>query len=275
LSSAVETERAQSRGTAELPSPARPVISLDHIHKTYHMGDVEVHALRGISLTIKEGEFVAIMGASGSGKSTTMNLIGCLDRPSRGTYILDGQDVSRLTKDERADIRNHKIGFVFQGFNLLSRTSAIENVELPLLYSGIPSAERHQRAISALAAVGLAGREQNHPNQLSGGQQQRVAVARALVNRPAIILADEPTGNLDSRTSVEVMDIFQRLNRDQGITLVLVTHERDIAEYAKRIVVFKDGKINRDEYLAQSRDAAEELKSLPAIIDDDDDDDDE
>jgi putative ABC transport system ATP-binding protein len=213
------------------------------------------------------------MGASGSGKSTTMNIIGCLDRPTRGTYVLDGQDVSRLSKDERADIRNNKIGFVFQGFNLLSRTSAIENVELPLLYSGVPSVERHERAMSALASVGLSGREQNHPNQLSGGQQQRVAVARALVNRPAIILADEPTGNLDSRTSVEVMDIFQRLNREKGITLVLVTHERDIAEYAKRVVVFKDGKINRDEYLAESRDAAEELRNLPPVIDDDDDDD--
>lgn len=275
MSSAVETERAESRDTAELPSTARPVISLDHIHKIYRMGDVEVHALRGISLTIREGEFVAIMGASGSGKSTTMNIIGCLDRPTRGSYILDGQDVSQLSKDERADIRNSKIGFVFQGFNLLSRTSAIENVELPLLYSGVSAAERHERAMEALASVGLAGREQNHPNQLSGGQQQRVAVARALVNRPAIILADEPTGNLDSRTSVEVMDIFQRLNRDHGITLVLVTHEMDIAEYAKRIVVFKDGKINRDEYLVQSRDAAEELKHLPVLIDDDDDDDDQ
>lgn len=272
MSSAVETERAESRDTAELPATARPVISLDHIHKIYRMGDVEVHALRGISLTIREGEFVAIMGASGSGKSTTMNIIGCLDRPTRGQYILDGQDVSQLSKDERADIRNQKIGFVFQGFNLLSRTSALENVELPLLYSGVSAAERHERAMAALASVGLGGREQNHPNQLSGGQQQRVAVARALVNRPAIILADEPTGNLDSRTSVEVMEIFQRLNRDQGITLVLVTHEMDIAEYAKRVVVFKDGKINRDEYLSESRDAAEELRNLPAVIEDDDDD---
>src|SRR4029078_13714862 len=186
----------------QLPE-AEPVIKLDHIHKTYTMGDVEVHALRGVSLTINEGEFVAIMGASGSGKSTTMNILGCLDRPTRGHYILDGQDVSEMSKDERADIRCQKIGFVFQGFNLLSRTSALENVELPMLYAGVDSAERKQRAIDALAAVGLSGREQNHPNQWSGGQQQRVAVARALVNNPALILADEPTGNLDSRTSVE------------------------------------------------------------------------
>jgi putative ABC transport system ATP-binding protein len=236
------------------------------------MGDVEVHALRGVTLTISEGEFVAIMGASGSGKSTTMNIIGCLDQPTKGKYVLDGQDVSRMSKDERADIRNTKIGFVFQGFNLLSRTSALENVELPMLYAGLSTAERHSRAQTALKAVGLAGREQNHPNQLSGGQQQRVAIARALVNRPKIILADEPTGALDSRTSVEVMDIFQRLNREQGITLVLVTHEHDIAEYAKRIIIFKDGKINRDYPVTEQRDAAEELKLLPEITDDDDDD---
>ncbi len=253
--------------------PARTVIQLDHIHKVYKMGDVEVHALRGVTLTVGEGEFVAIMGASGSGKSTMMNIIGCLDKPNKGKYILDGQDVSRMSKDERADIRNGKIGFVFQGFNLLARTSALENVELPLLYAGLSTAERHKRAQAALKSVGLAGREQNHPNQLSGGQQQRVAIARALVTRPKIILADEPTGALDSRTSVEVMDIFQRLNREQGITLVLVTHEHDIAEYAKRVVIFKDGKINRDYPIAEQRDAAEELKLLPEIVDDDDDDD--
>jgi putative ABC transport system ATP-binding protein len=246
-----------------------PVIQLSHVHKIYHMGDVEVHALRGISLTVNQGEFVAIMGASGSGKSTTMNIIGCLDRPTRGTYILDDQDVSELSKDERADIRNRKIGFVFQGFNLLSRTSALENVELPMLYSNVGTAERHQRAMEALTAVGLAGREYNHPNQLSGGQQQRVAIARALVNRPALILADEPTGNLDSRTSVEVMDIFQKLNREQGITLVLVTHETDIAEYADRVVIFKDGKIKSDYRVTNRRNASEELKLLPAIMDDD------
>ena len=253
---------------AQLPE-ARPVIQLDHIHKTYTMGDVEVHALRGVSLTIREGEFVAIMGASGSGKSTTMNILGCLDRPTRGTYILDGEDVSQLSKDERADIRCQKIGFVFQGFNLLSRTSALENVELPMLYLGVDTAMRHQRAMEALAAVGLSGREQNHPNQLSGGQQQRVAVARSLVNNPALILADEPTGNLDSRTSVEMMEIFQRLNRERGITLVLVTHEHDIAQYAQRVVVFKDGKIKSDQPVMDQRDAAEELKSMPAIDEED------
>ena len=244
---------------------ARPVIQLDHIHKTYTMGDVDVLALRGVSLTIKEGEFVAIMGASGSGKSTMMNIIGCLDRPTKGTYILDGQDVSELSKDERADIRCQKIGFIFQGFNLLSRTSALENVELPMLYAGVPTAQRDERAMEALTAVGLAGREQNHPNQLSGGQQQRVAVARSLVNSPALILADEPTGNLDSRTSVEVMEIFQRLNRERGITLVLVTHEPDIAQYAQRVVVFKDGRIKKDYQIDEPRDAAEELRNLPPI----------
>jgi putative ABC transport system ATP-binding protein len=255
---------------AQIPD-ARPVIELDHIHKVYIMGDVEVHALRGVSLTIREGEFVAIMGASGSGKSTTMNILGCLDRPTRGTYILDGEDVSQLSKDERADIRCSKIGFVFQGFNLLSRTSALENVELPMLYLGVDAATRHRRAMEALASVGLAGREQNHPNQLSGGQQQRVAVARSLVNNPALILADEPTGNLDSRTAVEVMEIFQRLNRERGITLVLVTHEPDIAQYAQRVIVFKDGKIKSDQPVTEQRDAAEELKNLPVIDEDEDD----
>jgi putative ABC transport system ATP-binding protein len=253
---------AEARLRAQVEE-SRPVIQLEQIHKTYTMGDVEVHALRGISLEIGEGEFVAIMGTSGSGKSTTMNIIGCLDRPTRGTYILDGQDVSAMSKDELADIRNRKLGFVFQGFNLLSRTSALENVELPMLYAGIDTAERHQRAMDALSAVGLKGREQNHPNQLSGGQQQRVAIARSLVNHPALILADEPTGNLDSRTSVEVMEIFQKLNREQGITLILVTHEADIAEYAGRVVVFKDGRIKKDYRVEAPRDAAEELKQLP------------
>lgn len=272
MSTTFAVEPIEQPGVAmATPVPeTRSVIQLDHIHKTYTMGDVEVHALRGISLTIGEGEFVAIMGASGSGKSTMMNIIGCLDRPTRGTYILDGEDVSEMSKDERADIRCQKIGFVFQGFNLLSRTSALENVELPMLYLGVDAASRHQRAMEALAAVGLAGREQNHPNQLSGGQQQRVAVARSLVNRPALILADEPTGNLDSRTSVEVMEIFQRLNREMGITLVLVTHETDIAEYADRVIVFKDGKIKSDHQVEHPRNAAEELKNLPVIEDDDD-----
>ena len=248
---------------------ARAVIQLDGVHKTYTMGDVEVHALRGVSLTIREGEFVAIMGASGSGKSTTMNIVGCLDRPTRGTYALDGADVSALSKDERADIRSRKLGFVFQGFNLLSRTSALENVELPMLYAGVDTAERHRRAVEALRSVGLAGREQSHPNQLSGGQQQRVAIARALVNNPALILADEPTGNLDSRTSVEVMEIFQRLNRERRITLVLVTHEPDIAGYADRVVVFKDGRIKKDYKVTTPRDAAEELRNLPVVEDED------
>jgi putative ABC transport system ATP-binding protein len=198
-----------------------------------------------------------------------MNIIGCLDRPTRGTYILDGDDVSQLSKDERADIRCEKIGFVFQGFNLLARTSALENVELPMLYAGLDGAERHKRSREALMAVGLAGREQSHPNQLSGGQQQRVAVARALVNNPALILADEPTGNLDSRTSVEVMEVFQRLNRERGITLVLVTHEPDIAQYADRVIVFKDGKIKKDYQIEEPRDAKAELNSMPEIIDDD------
>ncbi len=271
MSTTFAVEPQEFVGLATQAPDARPVIQLDHIHKTYTMGDVEVHALRGVSLEIREGEFVAIMGASGSGKSTTMNILGCLDRPTRGTYILDGEDVSQMSKDERADIRCQKIGFVFQGFNLLSRTSALENVELPMLYLGVDAATRHQRANEALAAVGLSGREQNHPNQLSGGQQQRVAVARSLVNNPALILADEPTGNLDSRTSVEVMEIFQRLNRERGITLVLVTHEPDIAEYADRIIVFKDGKIKSDRPVEHRRNAADELKNLPIIEDEDED----
>jgi putative ABC transport system ATP-binding protein len=275
MSTTFVTEPQNLLADAALLAPTpdlRPVIQLDHIHKTYTMGDVDVHALRGISLTISEGEFVAIMGASGSGKSTTMNIIGCLDRPTRGRYVLDGEDVSELSKDERADIRCQKIGFVFQGFNLLSRTSALENVELPMLYAGVSSATRHERAMNALASVGLAGREQNYSNQLSGGQQQRVAVARALVNDPALILADEPTGNLDSRTSVEVMEIFQKLNRERGITLVLVTHEHDIAEYASRVIVFKDGKVKKDSVVAKPRDAAEELRLLPAVVEDEEDD---
>ena len=250
---------------------ARPVIRLEGVHKTYTMGDVEVHALRGVSLTIPEGEFVAIMGTSGSGKSTMMNIVGCLDRPTRGTYVLDGTDVSGLSKDERADIRSRKLGFVFQGFNLLARTSALENVELPMLYAGVEGAERRRRAALALRSVGLVGREQNHPNQLSGGQQQRVAIARALVNDPKLILADEPTGALDSRTSVEVMEIFQRLNRERGITLVLVTHEPDIAAYADRVVVFKDGRIQKDYRVTAPRDAAEEVRNLPAVEDEDED----
>jgi putative ABC transport system ATP-binding protein len=252
----------------EPPAPVEPLILIDGVKRTFTVGEHEIHALRGISLAIYPGEFVAIMGMSGSGKSTTMNLIGCLDRPSAGRYVLDGQDVSRLTKDELADIRCRKIGFVFQGFNLLPRTSALENVELPMLYANVPAAERTARAVEALELVGLGDRLYNHPSQLSGGQQQRVAIARALVNRPSIILADEPTGNLDSRTSVEVMEIFQRLNRDRGITIALVTHEPDIAEYADRVVVFRDGRIRRDEPVAHPRSARDELEALPPMDDD-------
>jgi putative ABC transport system ATP-binding protein len=256
--------------TDPLLGPA--LITLDHVHKTYLMGDVEIHALRGVSLHIDRGEFIAIMGASGSGKSTTMNILGCLDKPTRGHYSLDGQDVSTLSRDELADIRNRKIGFVFQGFNLLSRTSALENVELPMLYLGIKTTERLTRAKEALEIVGLGDRMHNMPNQLSGGQQQRVAIARSLVNQPSIILADEPTGNLDSRTSVEVMDVFQRLNRERGITVALVTHEPDIAQYARRTIVFKDGRIKNDYLIREPRSAREELESLPPIDEGEDDD---
>jgi putative ABC transport system ATP-binding protein len=248
------------------------LIKLDHIHKVYKMGDVEIHALRGVSLHIDRGEFVAIMGASGSGKSTTMNILGCLDKPTRGHYYLDGQDVSELSRDELADIRNRKIGFVFQGFNLLSRTSALENVELPMLYLGIKTAERLERAKEALEIVGLGDRMDNMPNQLSGGQQQRVAIARSLVNHPSIILADEPTGNLDSRTAVDVMSVFQRLNEERGITIALVTHEPDIAQYARRVVVFKDGRVKSDEMIKNPRSARRELESLPALEEEEDDD---
>ena len=236
------------------------VIDVRDLHKIYDSGEVRVHALKGVSLAIEEGEFVAIMGTSGSGKSTLMNILGCLDRPTSGSYRLDGIDVSELNKDERADIRNSKIGFVFQGFNLLRRTSAIENVELPLLYAGVNAADRVARSRYALSLVGLAHREDSYPNQLSGGQQQRVAIARALVNDPSLVLADEPTGNLDSRTSVEVMSVFQRLNRESGITIVLVTHEADIAQYAQRVVVVRDGLIMKDQAIVNRRDAAEELE---------------
>lgn len=239
------------------------VISLRDIHKVYDSGAVRVHALRGVSLDILRGEFVAVMGASGSGKSTLMNTLGCLDRPTSGTYLLDGEDVSALGKDERADIRNRKLGFVFQGFNLLRRTSAIENVELPLIYAGMEAAERTRRSRVALAVVGLAHREDNHPNELSGGQQQRVAIARALVNGPSLLLADEPTGNLDSRTSVEIMSVFQQLNRNAGLTIVLVTHEPDIAQYADRIIVVRDGLVTRDQPISERRDASSELAAMP------------
>jgi putative ABC transport system ATP-binding protein len=239
---------------------AAPVVETRGLEKTYRMGDVEVHALRGVSLSIGPGEFVAVMGASGSGKSTFMNLIGCLDRPTRGAYLLNGKDVGKLSRDQLAKVRGEQIGFVFQGFNLLPRTSAVENVELPLLYQGVGGRERRKRAAEALARVGLGDRLEHTSSQLSGGQQQRVAIARALVNRPVLLLADEPTGNLDSRTSVEVMDIFQELN-EQGLTVVLVTHEPDIAEHARRIVMFKDGLLLSDVALSRRRLAREELRA--------------
>ncbi|MGH9475034.1 MAG: ABC transporter ATP-binding protein [Terriglobales bacterium] len=251
--------------TANAPGKEPPLIEIAGVHKTYDLGEVQVHALRGVDVIIHAGEFVAIMGASGGGKSTFMNLVGGLDRPSRGTYKLDGVDVSTLDKTELAHIRNKKLGFVFQGFNLLSRTTALENVELPALYARMPTAERQERAREALRIVGLADREDHYPSQLSGGQQQRVAIARALMNRPSILLADEPTGNLDSRTSVEIMAIFQRLNRERGITIVLVTHEPDIAQYASRTVYFKDGRIRRDEPVAHPTRAEETLKTMPEI----------
>ncbi|HOC19311.1 MAG TPA: ABC transporter ATP-binding protein [Vicinamibacterales bacterium] len=244
-----------------------PVISVRDLTRVYQVGDIEVRALRGVSLDVEAGEFVAVTGPSGSGKSTFMHILGCLDRPTGGQYLLDGRDVSRLSRNELAAIRNHQIGFVFQGFNLLSRTSAIENVELPLLYNGRPSktSERHRRAMDALRLVGLEDRSHHYPNQLSGGQQQRVAIARALINNPSILLADEPTGNLDTRTSIEVMDVFQKLNADRGITVLLITHERDIAEYGTRVVAFRDGHIVTDEKIARRRVAAEEMAALPPV----------
>jgi putative ABC transport system ATP-binding protein len=243
-----------------------PVISVRDLVKTYHVGEVTVRALRGANLDVYPGEFVAVTGPSGSGKSTLMHILGCLDRPTSGQYILDDKDVSRMSKDELALIRNRKIGFVFQGFNLLSRTTALDNVELPLLYNGamkMKAADRHKRAMEALAAVGLSDRFHHYPNQLSGGQQQRVAIARALVTQPTILLADEPTGNLDTRTSIEVMDIFQRLNIERGITILLITHEHDIAEYGTRLVRFRDGRIQVDQQIANRRDAQKELAALP------------
>jgi len=242
-----------------------PIIRLEKLEKTYLSAGQPVMAVRGITLTVAKGEFVAVMGTSGSGKSTLMNILGCLDRPTGGQYFLDGQDVSHLSRDEFSDIRNRKIGFVFQNFNLLSRTSALENVELPMLYrrSPISAAEKHARAIRALEMVGIAKRADHTPNQLSGGQQQRVAIARSLINDPVLILADEPTGNLDTRTSIEVLGIFQRLN-DEGITIVMVTHENDVAQYARRVVVMRDGRIVTDVQVAKRSIAADELRNLPA-----------
>ncbi|MCX6544552.1 MAG: ABC transporter ATP-binding protein [Acidobacteria bacterium] len=242
------------------------VISVRNLKKTYVVGDIQVHALRGVAADVEQGEFLAVTGPSGSGKSTFMHILGCLDRPTSGQYILDGQDVSKMSRDDLAKVRNHRIGFVFQGFNLLSRTSAIENVELPLLYSRdhIKAAERRKRAMASLEIVGLLERSHHHPNQLSGGQQQRVAIARALINNPSILLADEPTGNLDTRTSIEVMDVFQRLNIERGITILLITHEHDIAEYGTRTVSFRDGHIVLDSKNIKRRMAKDELAALPS-----------
>jgi len=247
-------------------APDEAVIRAEDIHKYYDLGETRVHALRGVSLEIQRGEFLAIMGASGSGKSTFMNLLGCLDKPTSGKYLLDGIDVSEHDKKALAHIRNQKLGFVFQGFNLLARTTALENTELPTLYTKIHKSERTKRATEALAMVGLANRAEHFPSQMSGGQQQRVAIARALVNRPSILLADEPTGNLDTRTSVEIMEIFQRLN-DQGLTIVLVTHELDVAHFAKRTLIFRDGKIRKDEPVFNRPVATEVLKTLPTLED--------
>jgi len=242
---------------------AAPIIRVHDLTRTYVVGDVRVPALRGVTLDVMPGEFVALTGPSGSGKSTFMHVIGCLDRPTSGEYQLNGQDVSALDKRALARVRNREIGFVFQGFNLLPRTSALEQVELPLLYSGkLGSRERRAKSVAALTSVGLGERLDHHPNQLSGGQQQRVAIARALVNDPALLLADEPTGNLDTRTSIEVMGIFQRLNAERGLTIVLVTHEPDIAEYATRIVAFRDGKVRSDAPVKNRRSAAVELERL-------------
>jgi putative ABC transport system ATP-binding protein len=244
-----------------------PVISVRNLVKTYVVGEVEVHALRGVSLDVEAGEFLAVTGPSGSGKSTFMHILGCLDRPTTGQYFLAGKDVSQMTKNDLARVRNHQIGFVFQGFNLLSRTSAIENVELPLLYNGSSpkGSERKRRALEVLNLVGLGERTHHYPNQLSGGQQQRVAIARALINNPSILLADEPTGNLDTRTSIEVMEVFQRLNAERGITVLLITHEHDIAEYGTRMVAFRDGHIVSDTKIDRRRMASDELTQLPPV----------
>ena len=261
-SSATASHTAASAGA----STSDAVIRVEELHKYYELGETRVHALRGVSVAIHRGEFVAIMGASGSGKSTFMNILGCLDRPTSGRYLLEGTDVSQHDKRMLARIRNQSIGFVFQGFNLLARTTALENTELPTLYTKIDNNERKKRAREALDMVGLADRAHHFPSQMSGGQQQRVAIARALVNRPSILLADEPTGNLDSRTSVEIMAIFQELNQ-AGLTVALVTHESDIAQYAQRVLIFRDGSIRKDEAVTNSPRASEVLKTLPTLED--------
>jgi putative ABC transport system ATP-binding protein len=249
--------------SAQLPAA---VIRAEEVHKYYEFGETRVHALRGVTLEIETGGFVAIMGASGSGKSTFMNILGCLDRPSSGRYLLDGTAVDGLDKRQLAAIRNRKLGFVFQGFNLLPRTTALENTQLPTLYAAIDKAERHRRAREALELVGLAERARHYPSQLSGGQQQRVAIARALVNQPSVLLADEPTGNLDSHTSVEIMEVFQDLNA-RGLTIVLVTHENDIAQFAHRVVVFRDGRVRKDSPVASPVRARDVLRTLPTLED--------
>jgi putative ABC transport system ATP-binding protein len=257
---------ADQMDRARAISMTNAVICVEEVHKYYELGEARVHALRGVSLEIHRGEFVAVMGASGGGKSTFMNILGCLDKPTSGRYLLEGIDVSKHDKKALALIRNQKIGFVFQGFNLLARTTALENTELPTLYTRIDRVEREKRATEALTMVGLADRIRHFPSQMSGGQQQRVAVARALVNRPSILLADEPTGNLDSRTSVEIMEIFQNLN-DKGLTIVLVTHEHDIAQFAKRVLIFRDGKIRSDTTVVNRPRATEVLRALPTLED--------
>ena len=253
--------------TTQQSAGTNAVIRVEDLHKYYDLGETKVHALRGVTLDIARGEFVAVMGASGSGKSTMMNILGCLDKPTTGRYLLEGEDVSTFSKKQLAAIRNRRIGFVFQGFNLLARTTALENTELPTLYAKIPPSERVRRAREALAMVGLANREDHFPSQLSGGQQQRVAIARALVNKPSILLADEPTGNLDSRTSVEVMEIFQKLNEEQGLTIVIVTHEHDIAQFTKRQIVFRDGTVRSDQPVRDRNIAAEVLRTMPTLED--------
>ncbi|HNW34370.1 MAG TPA: ABC transporter ATP-binding protein [Candidatus Ozemobacteraceae bacterium] len=258
-----EKDAKSETGRSEVP----PLIQISAVHKTYFMDGVTVKALRGVDLTVFRGEFVAIMGASGSGKSTLMNILGCLDRPTHGNYCINGIEVSHLSKDQLATVRNRQIGFVFQGFNLLSRTSALENVEMPMIYANVEAQGRRERALSALASVGLTGRENHTSSQLSGGQQQRVAIARALVNKPAVILADEPTGNLDSHSSIEIMALFQALNQ-QGITIVLITHEPDIAQFAKRCVRVRDGLINSDELVSNPLDAIKELAAHPPLVQD-------
>jgi putative ABC transport system ATP-binding protein len=249
--------------TPTIRPESRPVVELDQVHRTYRMGDIEVRALRGVSLSVSSGEMVAVMGPSGSGKSTMMNIIGCLDRPTRGSYLLEGRDVSTLSRDELASVRNAKIGFVFQSLNLVARTSAIENVALPLIYAGVPTAEQMSRASDALASVGLSSKERSLPSQLSGGQQQRVAIARALVNNPAIIIADEPTGALDTRSSLEVMEILERMNHERGLTILMVTHEYEIAQHARRLITIRDGRINQDAPVSKPLRATELLAVLP------------